>query len=113
VSLHLPLTDETQKLIDPRKMKRGSILVNTARGGLVDEAALIEALRARHVAAAGLDVFEPEPPSSANPLLALPNVVCAPHVAWLTQGTLERSLGQAMENVKRLRDGQPLLNRVA
>jgi phosphoglycerate dehydrogenase-like enzyme len=112
VSLHLPLTEATQKVLDPRKMKRGSILVNTARGGLVDEGALIEALRDGHLAAAGLDVFELEPPSSANPLLALPGVVCAPHLAWLTQETLERSLAQAMENVKRLREGQPLLNQV-
>jgi phosphoglycerate dehydrogenase-like enzyme len=113
VSLHLPLTDATHKLIDPRQMKRGSILVNTARGGLVDEAALVAALREGHLAAAGLDVFELEPPSGANPLLALPNVVCAPHVAWLTQETLERSLAAAMENVKRLREGSPLVNRVA
>lgn len=113
VSLHLPLTDETEKILDPRKMKRGAILINTARGGLVDERALLDALRDGHLAAAGLDVFDAEPPAPANPLLALPNVVCAPHLAWLTQETLERSLGAAMENVKRLRDGLPLLNRVA
>jgi len=113
VSLHLPLTKETEKLVDPRRMKRGSILVNTARGGLVDEAALIEALRSGHLAAAGLDVFGAEPLPAGHPLLALPNVVCAPHLAWLTQETLERSVGAAMENVNRLAAGEPLLHRVA
>jgi phosphoglycerate dehydrogenase-like enzyme len=113
VSLHLPLTKETEKLVDPRRMKRGSILINTARGGLVDEPALIEALKSGHLAAAGLDVFSAEPLPAGHPLLALPNVVCAPHLAWLTQETLERSIGAAMENVRRLASGQPLLYRVA
>lgn len=112
VSLHLPLTPQTEKLIDPRRMKRGAILVNTARGGLVDEAALVEALDTGHLAAAGLDVFAEEPPPASHRLLALPNVVCAPHLAWLTQETLERSIGAAMENVRRLAAGEPLLNRV-
>ena len=113
VSLHLPLTKETEKRVDPRRMKRGSILVNTARGGLVDEAALAEALKSGHLAAAGLDVFAREPAPADHPLLALPNVVCAPHLAWLTQETLERSIGAAMENVRRVTSGQPLLHRVA
>jgi phosphoglycerate dehydrogenase-like enzyme len=112
VSLHLPLTRETEKLVDPRRMKRGSILVNTARGGLVDERALIEALRSGHLAAAGLDVFASEPVQPDNPLLSLPNVICAPHLAWLTQETLERSIAVALENVKRLRAGTGLLHRV-
>ena len=113
VSLHLPLTKETEKLVDPRRMKRGSILINTARGGLVDEPALVEALKSGHLAAAGLDVFSAEPLPAGHPLLALPNVVCAPHLAWLTQETLERSIGAAMENVRRLAAGDPLLHRVA
>lgn len=113
VSLHLPLTRETERLVDPRRMKRGAILVNTARGGLVDEPALIEALKSGHLAAAGLDVFGTEPLPAGHPLLGLPNVVCAPHLAWLTQETLERSIGVAMKNVRRLGDGRPLLNRVA
>lgn len=113
VSLHLPLTRETDKLIDPRRMKRGSILVNTARGGLVDEAALVEALQSGHLAAAGLDVFRDEPLPAAHPLARLPNVVCAPHLAWLTPETLERSIGAALENVRRLGAGEPLMNRVA
>jgi phosphoglycerate dehydrogenase-like enzyme len=113
VSLHLPLTKETEKLVDPRRMKHGSILINTARGGLVDEGALIEALKSGHLAAAGLDVFDSEPLPAGHPLLALPNVVCAPHLAWLTQETLERSIGAAMENVRRLAAGEPLMHRVA
>ena len=113
VSLHLPLTNETEKLVDPRRMKRGSILINTARGGLVDEPALVEALKSGHLAAAGLDVFSAEPLPAGHPLLALPNVVCSPHLAWLTQETLERSIGAAMENVRRLAAGELLLHRVA
>ena len=113
VSLHLPLTPQTEKLVDPRRMKRGAILVNTARGALVDEPALVEALRNGHLSAAGLDVFNAEPLPAGHPLLALPNVVCAPHLAWLTQETLERSIEAAMENVRRLAAGRELLNRVA
>jgi phosphoglycerate dehydrogenase-like enzyme len=112
VSLHLPLTKETEKLVDPRRMKRGSILINTARGGLVDEAALIEALRSGHLSGAALDVFANEPAQPDNPLLSLPNVVCAPHLAWLTQETLERSITVALDNVKRLQAGTTLLHRV-
>ncbi len=112
VSLHLPLTPQTAEILDPRKMKAGAILINTARGGLVNEDFLVEALKSGHLAAAGLDVFAEEPPRPGHPLLTLPNVVCAPHLAWLTQETLERSLGVALENVKRLRAGDKLLNQV-
>lgn len=113
VSLHLPLSPETEKILDPRKMKAGAILINTARGGLVNEEALVEALKGGHLAAAGLDVFAAEPPRPDHPLLALPNVVCAPHLAWLTQETLERSLTAALHNVRRLASGKSLLHRVA
>ena len=113
VSLHLPLTPETRGLVDPRRMKRRAILINTARGGLVDPQALLEQLTNGHLAAAGLDVFDDEPVPHDHPLLSLRNVICAPHVAWLTQETLDRCLQAAFDNVKRLREGQPLLNRVA
>jgi phosphoglycerate dehydrogenase-like enzyme len=113
VSLHLPLTSETERMLDARRMKGGAILVNTARGGLVDEAALLEALKSGHLSAAGLDVFAAEPPPGDSPLLQLPNVIATPHLAWLTQETLERSLGAALENVRRLKAGLPLANRVA
>ncbi len=115
VSLHLPLTDETARIIDAaalRRMKAGAVLINTARGGLVDQAALIQALRTGQLGAAGLDVFDPEPPPPDDPLLALPNVVLTPHVAWLTTGTFDRSFALAAENCRRLEAGEPLLHRV-
>lgn len=113
VSLHLPLAPDTERLIDPRRLKRGAILVNTARGGLVQEEYLSGCLASGQLAAAGLDVFAVEPAAGDNPLLSLANVVCTPHVAWLTRETLERSLSVARENVRRLEAGEPLRNRVA
>ena len=115
VSLHVPLTDKTARLIDRAalaRMKPGAILVNTARGGLVDEAALIEALKSGHIAAAGLDVLTEEPAAVGNPLFELDNVVVAPHISWITGATLERSLAVAVENCRRLTSGAPLLHRV-
>jgi phosphoglycerate dehydrogenase-like enzyme len=115
VSLHVPLTPQTERLIDAAalaRMKPGAILVNTARGGLVEQPALTAALAFGRLAAAGLDVFVHEPADPADPLFALPNVVVAPHVAWLTTGTFDRSFALAAENCQRLRDGRPLLHRV-
>ena len=115
VSLHVPLSPETQGMIGRdalARMKPGAVLVNTARGGLVDESALVDALRNGHLSAAGLDVFATEPVAGGNPLLALPNVALLPHVAWLTPETLKRSLGIAIENCARVRDGRPLLHQV-
>lgn len=116
VSLHLPLVPDTERLIDRAalaRMKPGAVLVNTARGGLVDEAALVAVLTEGHLRAAGLDVFAAEPVPPDNKLLALDNVVLMPHVAWLTPETLDRSLDVAVENMRRLRDGRELLHRVA
>ena len=116
VSLHIPETPQTRGLIDAgaiARMKPGAVLVNTARGGLVDQAALVAALRSGHLAAAGLDVFAREPADAADPVFALPNVVVAPHVGWLTTGTFDRSFTIAAENVRRLGGGDPLLHRVA
>ena len=116
VSLHVPLAADTERLIDAAaiaRMKPGAVLVNTARGGLVDEAALVEALRSGRLGAAGLDVFEVEPAAAGNPLFDLDNVVCSPHVAWLTRETLERSLAVAVENCRRIEAGEDLLHRVA
>jgi phosphoglycerate dehydrogenase-like enzyme len=116
VSLHLPLTPETEGLIDQRalaRMKPAAVLINTARGGLVEETALVEALTSGRLLAAGLDVLAEEPPSPDHPLLSLDNVVLTPHVAWLTQETLSRSFDVALENIRRLRDGQNLLLRIA
>lgn len=116
VSLHIPLVPETRHWLDGAAlagMKPGAILVNTARGPLVDEEALAAALSSGRLMGAGLDVFAEEPSPAGNPLFALDNVVLAPHVAFFTLGTLERSLAVAVENIARLRDGRDLLHRVA
>lgn len=115
VSLHVPLTSATSNLLDRHRlamMRPGSILINTARGGLVERSALYESLKSGHLGAAGLDVFSTEPVPADEPLLQLDNVVVAPHVAWLTTETLERSLKVAVENCRRLAEGEPLLHRV-
>ena len=115
VSLHLPLTPETEKMIDAAaldRMKPGALIVNTARGGLIDEAAMTEALRTGKLRAAGLDVVTIEPAPAGNPLFDLENVVLMPHIAWLTPETLDRSLGIAFENCRRVRSGEALLHRV-
>lgn len=115
VSLHVPSTPETRGMLGASaiaRMKPGAILVNTARGDLVDEAALAAALRSGHLSAAGLDVFEREPAGADNPLFALPSVVLTPHIAWLTPETLKRSLVVAMENCRRIMANETLLHRV-
>lgn len=111
VSLHLPLTDATEGLIDEaalRQMKPEAVLVNTSRGPIVDEAALAAALSRGRLAGAGLDVFAVEPVTADNPLLGLDNVVLTPHVSWYTADTMRRYLAAAVDNCRRLRDGQPL-----
>jgi phosphoglycerate dehydrogenase-like enzyme len=116
VSLHLPLTPQTTGIIDASAfaaMRRGSVLINTARGPLVDEAALLDALISGQLRGAGLDVFSREPVGTDDPLLKLPNVVVTPHLAWLTVETLERSVRIIAENCRRLGSGEPLLHRVA
>ncbi|MPZ42257.1 MAG: hydroxyacid dehydrogenase [Betaproteobacteria bacterium] len=115
VSLHVPLTPETERMIDAAalaRMKPGAVLVNTARGGLVDEAALVQALQSGRLRAAGVDVLAVEPAGAGLALARLDNVVMTPHVAWLTAETLARSLDVAIENCRRLRDAHPLLNEV-
>lgn len=112
ISLHLPLTPETRGMIDAAalaKMKPGAILINTARGEIVDEAALVAALRSGQLAAAGLDVFATEPVTldePRNPLLALDNVILSPHVSWYTADTMARYLNAAIRNCRRLADSE-------
>ncbi|MFU8817227.1 MAG: 2-hydroxyacid dehydrogenase [Pseudomonadales bacterium] len=115
VSLHVPLTGETERLMDRQRfatMKPGTLLINTARGGLVDEAALLEALQSGPLAGAGLDVFAAEPLAPGHPLTRRDDVVLAPHVAWLTGETLERSLAVAVANCQALLAGGELRHRV-
>jgi phosphoglycerate dehydrogenase-like enzyme len=115
VSLHVPLVPDTERMIDARaigQMKPGAILVNTARGGLVDQVALTEALASGRLAGAGLDVFVHEPHDASETLFQLPNVVLTPHVGWLTTGTFDRSFALAAENCRRLSAGEGLLHRV-
>ena len=115
ISLHVPLTAQTASMIDDaaiRTMKRGAVLVNTARGGLVDYGALYRALSSGHLRGAGLDVFQSEPIDPAHPLFQLSNIVVTPHVAWFTEETLGRGLQVFADNCRRLRAGEPLLNRV-
>jgi phosphoglycerate dehydrogenase-like enzyme len=115
VSLHVPLTDDTANLIDAAaiaRMKPGAVLINTARGGLVDQAALTEALASGRLAGAGLDVFVHEPHDASEALFRLSNVVLTPHIGWLTTGTFDRSFALAAENCRRLDAGEVLLHRV-
>ena len=109
VSLHLPATAQTRHIMDAAaiaRMPRGSILINTARGSLVDQAALVAALRSGHLGGAGLDVFEEEPPRPGDPLLSLPNVVLTPHVAAGTRDALIAKMDAAFANMVRLTCGE-------
>jgi len=110
VSLHCPKTPLTLGMFGADRlavMKPGAVLINTARGGIVDEAALYQALVRRRLAAAALDVFAPEPPAAANPLLALPNVLVSPHVAGVTVESVQRMAVQAVGNLLSVFDGEP------
>jgi phosphoglycerate dehydrogenase-like enzyme len=108
VSLHLPMSAESRHLMNAdtfAKMKPGSVLINTARGALVDEAALYEALTSGHLRAAGLDVFEVEPLPLDSPLLTLDNVLMAGHLAGLDEESHEDTFAMAARTIIELRDG--------
>jgi glycerate dehydrogenase len=112
ISLHCPLLPSTRNLIDSnafRKMKRNALLINTARGGLVDEAALIQALDAGLIAGAGFDVLTVEPPKDGHPLLDVrrPNFILTPHVAWASDGAMQFLADQLVENIDAWVSGKP------
>lgn len=109
VSLHNPVTPETRGMMNAErfaKMKPGSVFINTARGALVDETALADALRSGHLRGAGLDVFEVEPLPTDSPLLEFPNVLLAGHVAGLDIESQRDTLIMAAETIRDLRDGR-------
>jgi len=115
VSIHVPLTGETKKLIGApqlARMKKTAVLVNTSRGGIIDERALYDTLKERRIFAAGLDVWEVEPPPKDAPLLSLPNVVGTPHAAGGTFETQERSSLQVAMQVVEVLQGKPPQNRI-
>ena len=115
LSLHLHLHAKTRKMIDERAldlMKPSAVLINVARGGLVDEAALSEALQTRRIRGAGLDVFKDEPPDPAHPMLQMDNVIATAHTAAYTLETEQRRSAHAAENVARLAQGLPPLDLV-
>jgi glycerate dehydrogenase len=112
ISLHCPLIPATRNLIDLaafRKMKRTVLLINTARGGLVDEAALIQALDQGLIAGAGFDVLTVEPPRDGHPLLDLrrSNFILTPHVAWASDGAMQFLADQLIDNIDRWAAGNP------
>ncbi len=112
ISLHCPLTPDTRNLIDLeafRKMKRNALLINTARGGLVDEAALIQALDQGLIAGAGFDVLTTEPPRNGHPLLDVrrPNFILTPHIAWASDGAMQFLADQLIDNIDAWAAGKP------
>ena len=102
ISLHVPLVESTKHLFDAARivaMKVGAVLINTSRGGIVDDAALVAALKSGHLGGAALDVFEVEPPVSANPFDGCPNLLLTPHIAGLSAEANERVSGLIAERV--------------
>jgi D-3-phosphoglycerate dehydrogenase len=115
VSIHCPKTQETVGMFDAARLKRmkpSAYLINTARGGIVVEAALYDALVSGRLAGAGLDVFEQEPPPSGHSLFELPNVIMAPHVAGVTREAVDRMSEQTARNILSALDGEPIRQNV-
>ena len=115
VSIHCPKTPETVGMFDAARLKRmktTAYLINTARGGIIDEPALYEALVSGKLAGAGLDVFEQEPPPVGHSLFELPNVIIAPHVAGVTREAVDRMSEQTARNILSAFDGEPIRQNV-
>jgi phosphoglycerate dehydrogenase-like enzyme len=111
VTIHQRLSDRTHGLLGARGlalMKPSAYLVNTSRGPIVEEAALVDALRRGAIAGAGLDVFDVEPLPAGHPFLTLPNVVLTPHLGYVTREGYAAFYGQTLENVRALLDGAPV-----
>lgn len=111
VSIHLVLSARTRGLLareDLRRMKPTAYLINTSRGPIVDEAALLEALRGRWISGAGLDVFDVEPPRPDSPFRSLPNVLATPHLGYVTEANYRVYYGEAAEDVRAFLDGHPI-----
>ncbi|MCG9556506.1 MULTISPECIES: D-2-hydroxyacid dehydrogenase [Vibrio] len=113
ISLHCPLTEATRNLISKQElamMKPSAVLINAGRGGLVDEQALVEALKSHEIAGAGMDVFTQEPADNSNPLLAnsrLPNLLLTPHVAWGSDSSIQKLSDILMDNIDEFVAGKP------
>lgn len=112
ISLHLPLSEQTRNMIGQAElatMKKTALLINTARGGLVDEAALAQALRDGVIGGAGFDVLTKEPPVDGNPLLELnqPNFILTPHVAWASAGAMQTLADMLVDNIEAFVNGKP------
>ena len=113
VSLHLPLTEQTRHLLSAKtlgRMRPGSVVVNVSRGGLVDELALVDALRSGHIAGAALDVFAQEPLPADHPLRDAPNLIMTPHVAWRSNTSLGALQQGAVDRARRALAGEALVD---
>ena len=113
ISLHCPLTPQTKHMIGEKElslMKKGAILVNAGRGGLVDEEALVKALQEGEIAGSGVDVLSREPPINGNPLLddTIPNLLVTPHIAWGSDSAITTLMGQVVENINAYAAGNPI-----
>lgn len=111
VSLHCPLTETTKNLVNMERlklMKREAVLINTGRGGLVNETDLAEALEKGLLAAAGVDVLSSEPPVPGHPLVGVKNCFITPHIAWATLEARQRLMGQTVRNIEAFLSGQPI-----
>ncbi|MEE0442990.1 MAG: NAD(P)-dependent oxidoreductase, partial [Acutalibacteraceae bacterium] len=111
ISFHCPLTDETKGIVNYdfiSKMKSNAIIINTARGPIIDEAALADALNSGKIAGAAVDVLSCEPPKADNPLLSCKNCIITPHIAWAGYETRVRLLDVVYSNLKAFLDGSPV-----